>query len=90
MREVPEWKGKTDNAATPPRVKARLYLLAEGRWSETKKVIAATDFGVELKREPLVRYVEENELESDLRFLVSETWKDVEAKCRVERKKRYS
>jgi 5-methylcytosine-specific restriction endonuclease McrA len=30
-REVPEWIGKTDNSNPPPRVKARIYLDAEGR-----------------------------------------------------------
>ncbi len=30
-RSLPEWIGKTDNAATPPRVKARIYLAADGR-----------------------------------------------------------
>ena len=31
MRSVPEWIGRTDDSATPPRVKARIYLDAEGR-----------------------------------------------------------
>lgn len=31
MRTVPEWIGKNDNAAIPPRVKLRLYDKAEGR-----------------------------------------------------------
>lgn len=30
-RDVQEWRGKTDNTAPPPRVKARIYLLAEGK-----------------------------------------------------------
>jgi len=31
VRSVPEWIGRTDDSATPPRVKARIYLDAEGR-----------------------------------------------------------
>jgi 5-methylcytosine-specific restriction endonuclease McrA len=38
-REVPEWIGRTDNTAPPPRVKARIYLLAEGHCKHCTRFI---------------------------------------------------
>lgn len=38
-RTVPEWIGKTDNTAPPPRVKARIYLDAEGKCIQCTRFI---------------------------------------------------
>jgi 5-methylcytosine-specific restriction endonuclease McrA len=39
MRKVPEWKGRTDDTPAPARVKARLYLDAEGRCKHCTRFI---------------------------------------------------
>jgi 5-methylcytosine-specific restriction endonuclease McrA len=39
MRKVDEWKGRTDDTAVPPRVKARIYLSAEGRCKHCTRFI---------------------------------------------------
>lgn len=38
-RTVPEWMGKTDDAAPPPRVKALIYLEAEGKCKHCTRFI---------------------------------------------------
>lgn len=65
------------------------YLVSEGHWKEARKQVEATDFGVTLKAEELVAYVEENALEEDLRVIVADVWQDIESKCEVKRKQRY-
>ncbi len=67
------------------------YLVDEGVWKAKQGVIKATGLGPEMKlhRDKLVREIEEREMEEDLRELVVETWKEIEDKCVVKRKKRY-
>lgn len=65
------------------------YLTKEGWWKETNKVINAQEFDVKLKREALVKHIEEKELQKKLRKLVGQCWRDVEAQCSVQRKGRY-
>jgi len=53
-REVPEWRGKTDDTPIPPRVRARLYLMGNGkcckctRFIDGKKLTAEYDHIVPL------------------------------------------
>jgi len=42
-----------------------------------------------LSRSALLKHIEEEELEDDVRVLVQETWKEVEEACKVKRKRRY-
>lgn len=55
----------------------------------TRGVIKATEIECEMSREKLIQHIEQNELESDVRLLVEETWNSIEAACKVERKRRY-
>ena len=67
------------------------YLVEEKHWKKAKEggEIAATEFGEKLQRDDLIAHIEENDLEFDLRQLVSEVWHDIEAACAVQRKTRY-
>lgn len=38
-RSVAEWIGRTDNSAVPPRVKARLYMMANGKCQHCTRFI---------------------------------------------------
>ena len=73
------------------------YMVTEGDWvksgegegiSETTK-INAPDFKFEGRKIDLVKHIEENDLESDLRDLVAETWRDIEKALVLKRRKRY-
>lgn len=68
------------------------FLIEEGRWTRKGDdgPITAVDWDVEMKREKLVAHIEENGLEMELRLLVAEVWDDIEKKCEVKRKNRYS
>lgn len=67
------------------------YLVEEGHWKKIpKKGIKAKDFEVTLLREKLIQYIEEEDLERELRILVGKVWKEIEDACRIERKKRYA
>lgn len=88
-RTVAEWIGKTDNTAPPPRVKVRVYLLAEGkcicctRFIDGSKIVAEYDHVV-----PLILGGENRE--SNLQLLCSECHSaksvlDVKLKAKVAR-----
>jgi len=75
------------------------YLVEWGHWQALDKKeagrlyqgrIVATEWGVTLKREALVRHVEEHGLETELRAAVTQVWNEVEAECAVARKPRYT
>ena len=40
-------------------------------------------------REDLIEFIETNNKEKQLKSLVADVWKDIEAKCEVRRKKKY-
>lgn len=67
------------------------YLLDEKYWKANGGVIAVTGLGPEqkMKRENLVQWIEEEEMEPDLRDLVTQVWNQIEDACKVERKSRY-
>jgi len=65
------------------------YLLDEGHWTERKKIIIAPEFKLELPREKLIRQIEEQGLEKDLRMIVGDVWKEIEDACNIHRKSRY-
>lgn len=66
------------------------FLLAENKWEKNKSgVIVASDFEYSGRRDDLIRHVESEGLESELRELVQEVWKDIEKKCVIDRKSRY-
>ena len=72
------------------------YLLEEKHWPKKKKSkkhaggYDAKEFGVRGSREKIIRHIEKNGLEFDLREIVGEVWSDIEDACVVKRKKRYA
>lgn len=65
------------------------YLVSEKRWKKTKTGIIASDFDFEGKQEALIRHIEENGLENELKDLVWDVWNEIEDACTVRRKRRY-
>jgi recombination protein RecA len=66
------------------------YLVAEGRWDRRGAVIdTKDDFEVTGTRNKLLRMIEDNEWENDVRNFVAETWSGIEAACEERRKPRY-
>ena len=41
------------------------------------------------KKEKLIRYIEDNSLEKDLKEIVNDVWNEIEAACKVKRKNKY-
>lgn len=66
------------------------YLVDEGRWKQKGNTIdTGDDLGVCAPRAKLLRTIEDNGWESDVRALVAATWRAVEAACEEKRKPRY-
>lgn len=64
------------------------YLTDEKHWSAGDG-INAKEFEVKMKREELVKYIEDNDLERKLQVLVAKVWNEIEKAAAVPRKKRY-
>lgn len=61
-------------------------------WINTDKDIKDkfnNTFGVEMSREELIHYIEENNLEDELRRRVKEKWENIEASVKISRKMKY-
>ena len=69
------------------------YLIDEGCWKRNKDsgIVTATGLGPAFKgkQERVIRWVEAEAMEDDLRELVVDTWAEVERACEVKRKSRY-
>ncbi len=68
------------------------YLVTEGTWKKSQAGdIKASGLGeaIAMKRVPLLRYIEENDLLDDVRLLVAQTWKEIDEACSMGRKPRY-
>lgn len=66
------------------------FLIDENHWKKDGNSIDATDLDVKLPRVKLIRHIEENNLEGDLKVTVLSVWRGIEAQCTVSRKPRYS
>ena len=72
------------------------FLIESKVWEKNKQgyIGPIEDFDseepVKLRRNKLIAYIEENELESDLYEITSAAWKSIEAQLTEKRKKRYS
>lgn len=67
------------------------FLVEMKRWSKEKGgVVTAKDLGIEGPTEKVIREIEDNNREGELRAVVAEVWKEIEAACTVQRKKRYA
>jgi len=65
------------------------FLLEEGYWKPGAQ-INAKDFDFKGRKEQLVQHINSNDLEPDLVQLVTDVWKEIEEKCEVVRKPKYS
>lgn len=67
------------------------YLVDEKYWKKDDSgVITAKDFDMSGTREKLIGYIQEDNLETELRSLVTDVWRKIEEACRIDRKPRYS
>lgn len=66
------------------------FLTSEKHWTRSKSgVIQADDFDFSGRKEVLIKHIEDNDYEFDLRTIVASVWKDIEDACKVERKSKY-
>ena len=69
------------------------YLVSEDVWKKAKGAKKITVIGMgpnfDMEREALVKKIQEEGQEQDLRELVQQTWNDIEEACTVKRKSRY-
>jgi len=65
------------------------YLVEEGHWSKRDKGIKADDFDFNGSEAQLIKKIEEDELEDDLKQIVAKVWNEIEEACSLKRKKKY-
>lgn len=65
------------------------FLVNEGFWKKKKGSIDATEFEVCEPREKLIRLIEKEGREKELRALVWDCWAEIEKACSIHRKPRY-
>lgn len=65
------------------------YLVSRKHWPEDAGRIEAPEWKFSGRREKLIRKIEEEGLEKELRLLVMEKWNEIEAASTMQRKKRY-
>lgn len=70
------------------------YLIGEGHWEEIDKenkkpVYDAHDIMFQGTRDKIIHYIEGENLENRVRKIVAKVWREIEAECEVQRKKRY-
>jgi RecA/RadA recombinase len=65
------------------------YLLEEKHWKNEGGEIHAKELRFKGSRGDLITYIEDKNMERDLRVIVGEVWNDIEEACEVHRKSRY-
>jgi RecA/RadA recombinase len=65
------------------------FLVEEGYWKKNGNKIVAHDFNIEGLKPTLIKSIEQNKMEEDLRSLVGSLWNDIEDSLRLERKGRF-
>ena len=67
------------------------YLVDEEWWDLPPKssIITAPEFDIEGKREKIIKHIENNNLENELKTIVGKCWKSIEEACSLKRKKKY-
>jgi len=65
------------------------YLIDEGHWKKKGNTINAAEFELKDSVEKVIKHIEKNNLEKDLRDIVNDVWNEIEDACIVKRKKRY-
>jgi RecA/RadA recombinase len=83
--EVPiYWSHGIDNTGSCVR-----YLVDWKHWPKASGIIHAKEFNLKLDEEALIRHIEEQGMERELQVLVQGVWREIDAKCSIQRKKRY-
>lgn len=65
------------------------FLVEEKRWPKNNSTINAVDIDIKGSREKIIRHIERNDLERDVKEYVADTWEEIEEACNVKRKPRY-
>jgi recombination protein RecA len=65
------------------------YLIREGHWQARKGTVQAPEFKHRGPVEKLIRKIEAQGREEDLRRLVADVWREIEEGCHMQRKNRY-
>ena len=66
------------------------YLIDEKHWKGTEETVVAKEFDYSGSKDGLITKIEEEELESELKAIVSDTWDSIEKACEIKRKSRYT
>lgn len=66
------------------------FLVAEKHWSGTEGSIKAPEFSFSGTREQLIHEIENEGRERELQLLTGEVWNEIESRCEVRRKNKYS
>lgn len=67
------------------------WLCSVKHWTKSGSTINAKEFDVKLQRKKLISYIEDNDLETELKHIVQDVWDEIEDSLAVnkERKRRY-
>ena len=65
------------------------YLVGSGYWKKAGQTIKALELNFEGTRTKLIEYIEENELQDDLKNTVAKAWNIIENEIKLNRKKRF-
>lgn len=66
------------------------FLCKANHWGKSKGAIVASEWDVELKRNALIRHIEENGLQRETQILVGKVWLEIQKAITPERQPRYS
>jgi len=65
------------------------YLVGERHWNGAKGHVKAPEFDFSGRRNDLIRYISDNNMEQDLSMIVADIWKDIGKAVAIKRKPRY-
>ena len=65
------------------------YLIEEKHWKKKKVSIKAPEFDFEGRREKLIQFIGNNNLEKDLHEITGDVWNEIEDAVKIHRKPRY-
>ena len=66
-----------------------LWLIDEGHWLKKGQRIVAPEFDFKGTESTLIKKIEDEELEKDLKMIVQDVWDEIEIACSPKRKRRY-
>lgn len=65
------------------------YLIDEGYWKQKRNEIKVPEFEFIGTKEKLIRFIDKQGLEKDLREITGDVWSEIEDACEMKRKRRY-